>query len=222
MFEELQINDCWKKIGVWGDSTCPELKEHGHCRNCPVYSSAAAQLLNGTPPSRYLEEWTSLVARKREVEDSNTHSVVIFCIGSEWLALSIKIFKEVANAKTIHSLPHRRQGIVLGLVNVRGELLVCVSLARALGLEKAEASRDKKRVAQQRLLVLNDEGKRLVFPVDEVGGIHHYRPKDIHEIPSTLAGKVATHTAGILSWQKKTVGRLDDQLLLYTLNKDLS
>ena len=36
--------------------------------------------------------------------------------------------------RLIHSLPHRRQGIVLGLVNVRGELLICVSLARLLGI----------------------------------------------------------------------------------------
>jgi len=82
MFEELQINDCWKKIGVWGDSTCPELKEHGHCRNCPVYSSAAAQLLNGTPPSRYLEEWTSLVARKREPITSKPMTAVTASITS--------------------------------------------------------------------------------------------------------------------------------------------
>src|SRR2546422_1979826 len=37
---------------------------------------------------------------------------------------------EVAERRVIHSLPHRRTGIVLGVVNVRGELLVCVSLGR--------------------------------------------------------------------------------------------
>ena len=36
------INDCWNRIGVRGDASCPELEQHVHCRNCPVYSAAAA------------------------------------------------------------------------------------------------------------------------------------------------------------------------------------
>ena len=32
---------CWRRIGVAGDRTCPELAQHVHCRNCPVYAGAA-------------------------------------------------------------------------------------------------------------------------------------------------------------------------------------
>ncbi len=39
---EIAIDDCWNRIGVRGDGSCPELKRHIHCRNCPVYSAAAA------------------------------------------------------------------------------------------------------------------------------------------------------------------------------------
>jgi len=215
------IHDCWNRIGVWGNGECPELTEHIHCRNCPVYSNAATRLLDTEPPSHYVEEWTELVARERESRETEIHSAVIFCLGSEWLALSTKVFKEVAEAKTIHSLPHRRQGIILGLVNIRGELLVCISLARALGLEKTpEPNRDKKRAA--RLLVVNYEGSRLVFPVDEVGGIHRFVPGEVKAAPATVAGAVATHTTGLISWRDKLAGRLDEQLLFYTLNKGLS
>ena len=97
--------------------------------------------------------------------------------------------------------------------------LVCISLARALGLEKTQ---EKKRTTQQRLLVISDEGRRLVFPVDEVGGIHHFSQKEVKPIPTTLAGVAAVHTTGVLSWQNKSVGCLDEQLLFYTLNKGLS
>ena len=41
-----RIEDCWNKIGVWGNQECPELERVIHCRNCPVYSSAAARLLD--------------------------------------------------------------------------------------------------------------------------------------------------------------------------------
>lgn len=217
------INDCWNKIGVWGKADCPELVKHGHCRNCPVYSTAATQLLNGTPPPRYLEEWTKLIAKERPVQESDVQSAVIFCLGSEWLALSTKVFKEIADVRTIHTLPHRRKGVVLGIVNIRGELLICVSLARALGLEKsAEVQREKNRIGYHRFLVINEEGKRLVFPVDEIGGIHHFSLKEVKDVPSTIGGAVATHTIGVLSWKDRTVGRLDEQLLFYTLNKGLA
>jgi len=37
------VNACWTTIGVRGDASCPELKQHVHCRNCPVYSAGARQ-----------------------------------------------------------------------------------------------------------------------------------------------------------------------------------
>jgi chemotaxis-related protein WspD len=224
MFDALSINDCWNTIGIWGNAECPELKKHIHCRNCPVYSAGAREMLNVELPLHYLDEWTNFVAREKEIKEPDIHSTVIFCIGSEWFALSTRVFKEVAELKTIHSLPHHRQGLILGIVNVRGELLVCVSLAHALGLEKKpeNASQEKKRMAQHRLLVISDEGRRLVFPVDEVGGIHHFSPKEVRQIPATLAGVAAVHTTGVLSWRNKSVGCLDEQLLFYTLNKGLS
>ena len=41
-FARAGLNDCWNKIGVRGDGSCPELARHVHCRNCPVYSASAA------------------------------------------------------------------------------------------------------------------------------------------------------------------------------------
>jgi chemotaxis-related protein WspD len=224
MPDALPINDCWNKIGVWGNAECPELAKHTHCRNCPTYSAGATQMLNRTVPPNYLEERTNLVSRERESKQPDIHSSVIFCVGTEWFALATKVFREVAELKTIHSLPRRREGIVLGIVNVRGELLVCVSLARALGLEEVQenANRVKKRTGHRRLLVIVNEGRRLGFPVDEVGGIHHFSPQELKQVPATLAGVAAVHTSAVLPWQNKSVGCLDEQLLFYTLNKGLS
>jgi len=40
------IDDCWNRIGIHGDKSCPLLAEHIHCRNCSVYSAAATRLLD--------------------------------------------------------------------------------------------------------------------------------------------------------------------------------
>jgi chemotaxis-related protein WspD len=218
------LNDCWNKIGVRGDGSCPELERHVHCRNCPVYSASAAQLLEADLPTSHLDEWTGHFSREQAAGVAGTHSVVIFRIAAEWLALPTAVFKEVAALRAVHSLPHRRNGTVLGLANVRGELLVCVSLAVVLGLEQADAPKAAKGRAQQhqRLLVIAREGARLVFPVDEVHGIHRCPPSELKAVPATVAKATATYTKSVFAWNQKTVGCLDDQLLFYTLNRSLA
>ena len=223
MAESVAINDCWNKIGVWGNGECPELERHVHCRNCPVYSAAAAQLLDSAVPPHYLDEWTGILAKEKPVEGLETDSVVIFRVETEWLALSTMVFQEISDRRPVHSLPHRRNGIVLGLVNIRGELLVCVSLREILGMEKtANLIGENSRAIHQRFLVVSREGQRLVFAVDEVHGTRRFNPGDLKDVPATVARATATYTKGILLWENKSVGCLDDQLLFYTLNRSLT
>jgi chemotaxis-related protein WspD len=217
------VGDCWNQIGVRGDGSCPELRQHVHCRNCPVFASAAEKLLDRELPAAEIAERTRHVAAVREVRESDTHSVVVFRIGQEWLALPADLFEEVADPRPIHVLPHRRSEVVLGVANIRGELRVCVSLAKLLNIEigvqtlKRDA-RTRKRYP--RLLVLRREGSRVAAPVDEVHGVHRYHPKSLREVPATLAQ--SAYARSILNWQDRSVGVLDDQLLFYSIERSLT
>src|SRR5437870_1931260 len=122
-----EIQTCWQTIGVYGNGECQELKEFVHCRNCPVYSTAAQRLLDRPLPADYQREWTQHFSKKETPGKPVKTSAVLFRIGAEWLALPAQTFQEIAERRPIHSLPHRRLGVVVGLVNVRGELLICVS-----------------------------------------------------------------------------------------------
>lgn len=217
------INDCWNKIGVRGDSSCPELKKYVHCRNCPVYSAAAVDLLDTDLPADHLTRWTPHVAQEKALIELDRHSVVVFRIGDEWLALPTILFKEIASIGVIHSVPHQHNGVVLGLTNIRGELLVCISLRELLGQQQAtEHKRDKHHVVDGRFMVMQREGGRVVFPVDEVHGVSHFNPHDQSPVPATLAKATATYTRALLPWQQKSVGLLDDQLLFYTINRSFA
>lgn len=215
------FDDCWNRIGVRGDASCPELKKQVHCRNCPVYSAAAAQRLDiGLPPD-YLDRWTRHVAQDKQVLEAHTHSVIVFRIEAEWLALPTAVFSEIASLRTIHSIPHRRNGIVLGLANIRGELLACVSLEQILGLEQ-QRHQERKRAIDDRLLVLDYEGHRSVCPVDEVYGIQRFHARLLTEAPATLAKAATPFIKSVLHWQDKSVGLLDEQLLFHTVNRSLA
>ena len=209
--------DCWKRIGVWGDRSCPELKEYLHCRNCPVYAAGAARLLDAAVSESYLAAHATHYAQAKRDSRQGTHSAVIFRIAREWFALSTAVFREVAPLRPVHSLPHRRDRIVTGLANIRGELLVCVSLTATLGLADEVGKGHTARLA-----VVNREGDRFVFVADEVAGIFRYEAADLGVVPATLAHAHATYTRGMLTWSERPVGVIDDQLLFFTLNRSLA
>jgi hypothetical protein len=142
----LVVDDCWNRIGVRGDASCPELKRHVHCRNCPTHGDAASALLRRELPVAYRADWAGHFARRQEVEDPGTESAMIFRVGTEWLALPASVFQEVAELGAIHSLPHRRSSLVLGLTNVRGESLICFSLANLIGGDEAPQPKRDNRV----------------------------------------------------------------------------
>jgi chemotaxis-related protein WspD len=214
---------CWNSIGVRGDSSCPDLEQYVHCRNCPVFLGAAQALLDRPLAAAEIAERTAHFAQRQASDRPSTESVVVFRIGAEWLGLPIAVVEEVAPCRAIHSLPHRRGGAVLGLTNVRGELLVCVSLEHLLSLERGpDANVRTAHVAHKRLLVVRREHTRAVCPADEVHGIHRLSPGELQAVPVTLARAAGRHARGVLPWRGRSVGVLDDQLLFYTLQRSLA
>jgi chemotaxis-related protein WspD len=217
------LDDCWNRIGVRGDATCVELLAQVHCRNCPVYSRQARLLLDRAQVHD-LAETTRLFAADKQAAQRGEHSAFVFRVGPEWLALSTSVLDEIADLRPIHGLPHRRSGVVLGLANVRGELIVCVSLAQLLGIEElAEGlhARGQSRVAVRRLLVVRERGLRLAFPVDEVHGTQPYDSSQLQAPPSTVARATASYTRAVLPWEGIAVGLLDEGLLFHSLNRNL-
>ena len=220
-FAQAQIDDCWNSIGVRGDGSCARLREHIHCRNCPVYFAGAVALLDRPAPADYLATWTKHVAQAKHVEEAETQSVVIFRVAGEWLGLATHVVSEVTNALPIHSLPHKRGGVVVGIVNVRGVLVVCASLAHVLGIEPLAGAQENKSARHARLLVIRRDDVRMVCPVDEVHGIQRYRSTSLLEPPSTVTRAAASYSKAILPWNKHSVGIVDEERLFLMLKRSI-
>lgn len=185
--------------------------------------NATMHLLHRPPPDDYVREWTERIATEKRIREEGSSSAVIFRLGREWLALPTRVFQEVAEHCTLHTVPHRRGGILAGLVSIRGELLLCASIGALLGIDHTpQARNDTNRVVFSRLLVANRAGNRLAFPVDEVHRVTRYHPRDLKPVPATLANAASRFTTGLLRWEEKTVGCLDDELLFYQLDKSFA
>lgn len=215
------VTPCWNTIGARGDRSCPELAAHIHCHNCPTYANGAAALLDRPAPEGLASDRAEHFAKAKAADERDAPSVVIFRIGPEWFALATSVVAEVAERRAIHSVPHKRGGIVLGIANVRGELLVCVSLPRLIGLESQESTSGPHRAGHDRLLVVRGDGVRAVLPADEVCGIERFHSRELREVPTTVSKAPTSHTKAVVSWQGHVVGLLDDERLLRTLDRSL-
>ena len=217
------LDACWRRIGVGGDRSCPKLQEHVHCQNCEVFSAAATRLLDRNVTTEQLAEWTRHVARPKKESDVDVRSILVFRIGPEWLGLPTAVLHDIDSLRPIHSLPHRRSAAILGVVNVRGELVVCVSLSHLLGLDlAAQPRRDLGQLVHPRILVFQCEEGRIAAPVDEVYGIHRYPLRELKPLPTTVARAAASFSRGVLQHLDHSVGLLDEESLFSAVNRSLS
>ncbi|MET0427592.1 MAG: chemotaxis protein CheW [Microvirga sp.] len=213
------VDACWNRIGVRGDKSCAALEVHAHCRNCPTYSVTATTLLDREILADSVRAWSEHYAKVQQAERPKDLSAVLFRVGTEWFALDTRIFDEVVEPRAVHRLPHRRSPVVLGITNIRGELVVCVSIARLLDIAESPPEAGGRSV---RLLVLRTPSGRIAIPVDEVQHTHRYHEGERLPPPATSARSATSFTSGLLAWQGRMVSSLDDIRLLDAFDRSLA
>jgi chemotaxis-related protein WspD len=228
-----RADQCWTTIGVFsnGQGTCEALDRFTHCRNCPVFTQAGRALLEREPPSGYRREAADALAEEKAEEPPGTESMVIFRIEREWLALPTRLLSEVVDPEKFHSLPHRKNPVLLGVVNVHGDIQLCVSLKALLEIEDHPAARrDRRLPSQRRMIVIGEPGNQWVFPADEILGIDRVHPRLFQRTPVTVAKAGSAYTRAIFTWSRKkkggevdalNVALLDADLILYSLPRNV-
>jgi chemotaxis-related protein WspD len=216
--------ECWNRIGVRGDRSCPELNKVVHCHNCDIFGAAGRRFLDAPSPSGYLKEWTQRLALPLEESAADLQGVLIFRLQKEWLALSVQVLVEVTTARPVHRIPHRG-GLLAGLVNIRGELNLCAHLDQVLGIvspegeDASEPEGEARRTlaVRERLVVTQRDGERWVFRVDEVDQVHRFSFRQLTAVPPTVARAATRLTRGIFLHQDRTIGLLDEERLFQAL-----
>jgi chemotaxis-related protein WspD len=221
--------DCWRRIGVAGDRSCPELNTFIHCRNCPVFAQAARSFFDRSAPEGYLAEWTRWLAEpdglgSRQAAESTQEedqgetpvqregiSVLVFRLGEEWLAVRTEAVVELTTPRPVHRVPHRSNRVFTGLVNLQGQAQLCVSLHGLLGVDAPASS--------VRLVVLRDRDRAetWVFGADEVLGVQRVPRSHWRSVPSTLINPAVGFSQAVLSWNGRSVGLLDEQRVFAAL-----
>jgi chemotaxis-related protein WspD len=219
----IKLDDCWNRIGTWSDvdteRRCERLAEVVHCINCDVYTSAGRKLLNRDAPKEYLDEWRQVLAEPEPQPDFESLSMVLFRLHDKWLALPTHLFEQVLGERLIHGVPHNRNDSLLGLVNVRNELVLCVAMDKVIGLNatKGHDTTNTRKVGDGRLIVIKKAGLRWAFYVNEVQGIYRCSRDKLTRLDGDQHAMTAGFAQAGFYWTERPVALLDEDSLVDSL-----
>ncbi len=185
--------------------------------------SEPPNLLERAPTQDYIQEWTETLKKQQTpVEDLDTISVLVFRLGHEWFALSTACFKEATYRRQIHHVPHWSGSLLYGIINLNGELRLCVDLYRLLGIESAPSSLfESMPYRVDRMMAIKKDGDFWAFPVDEIAGIHVWKHSAIENVPANINKSTTNYLKGIMRNEDKHIGLLDEELLFYSLRRSI-
>jgi chemotaxis-related protein WspD len=166
------------------------------------------------PAKNYIKEWSDRLAREKEARQKNTFSAVLVRFENSRLALPALVVREIVDVRKVHTIPHRTNHFLRGVVNIRGMLHLCIDLRTLLGTQPAEEKKGGRHYS--RMVVVEKDAKAWVFMVDEVLSLHRFPPHQI--IPLADTGRTSR---GILEWQGTTYDVLDEKLFFQRLEQEL-
>jgi purine-binding chemotaxis protein CheW len=132
-------------------------------------------------------------------DSSELLQLVSFKIGNEEYGVDILIVQEINKITQITKVPNAPD-FVEGVINLRGRVIPIIDLRTRLKLEKKPHDKDT------RIIVVEIERKTIGFIVDAVSEVLRI-PANVTEAPPELV-------AGIDSEFIKSVGKLEDRLLI--------
>ena len=169
-------------------------------------------------PDDYRLEVTEELAAATAAVVEETASVLVLRVGSEWFALRTQVLQEVSGYQKPYLLPFRSGALLAGVVNVNGELLLCISLEAALGLSSEHKD---KPVGRPRLCVVGNGRERFAFGVDEILGVRRISSARLQPVPVTLDKSPSAQTTSCFEADGHNVGLIDERRLFNSLDRSL-
>jgi len=110
-------------------------------------------------------------------QESEELQVVVFNVGGHDFAIAIAVVREIINVTKLVALPDMPSSMV-GIINVRGNVLPIVDLKSRFALGRSSASED----ANQKILLVDLEGSMVGFLVDSVSEVLRVSRKSLESI----------------------------------------
>ncbi|MBN4054172.1 chemotaxis protein CheW [Nitrospira defluvii] len=155
----------------------------------------------GNPPGD-AERRVATFDRRRE----NNRQYVTFFLRDHYLGLEVESVQEVFTKKDMTGVPLASEAIV-GLINLRGHIIVSIDLRKRLNFEERSDEGDV-----MSIVVRTSDGKVNLI-VDRIGGVIEVRPDLFEAPPTTLGGQLQKVVKGIYKLEGQLLLALDTELI---------
>lgn len=152
----------------------------------PPAGSGLEQLMSRPLGEADLDLATAALAAPLERRSESRLSVLAFRAGGEILAVRAVDTAKVVPCSAIHRVPHRRNPVFRGIANHDGELLLCMSIERAMGLPDAPPGGGSA-PPPTAMVVMESGRERWAFPVEAVIGVTDVDQASLRPPPLTVS-----------------------------------
>lgn len=142
--------------------------------------SSNGKNLNLPIPEGQREVWArQLAAELQAAPAGKPIRRFVFRVGAEWFGLEPKVLALTLPDTRPRQLPHQPDGLVEGLINADGRIVVCIRMPRIWDIMPSQGPSAQNR----RILVLSIDGWTFAIRTEEVLGIEDFLDEDIQPLP---------------------------------------
>jgi purine-binding chemotaxis protein CheW len=165
--------------------------------------------MGGTPEEILERRAESLALEAIEEEVSDRVGILLFRIGEEWYAVRVADVREIFQEYDVTGVPCTPE-FILGVTNVRGEILSVTDPALLVGLGRIAGEAG----VQLPAVVIKNEATTTALVVDEIGDIVEVSSEAIEPPVSIMDRSQAEFVAGSVFVNQTMIGLLDVDRLL--------
>lgn len=139
-----------------------------------------------------------------ETENTNKDLVELatFFIGNALCGMDILKVQEINKLSQMTRVPKAPE-YVLGILNLRGQIVTIIDLGKKLGLGETDTSQDSRNI------IVNSPGGHVGFLVNSIGDVVTADMERVERAPANMSGIQGDFFTGVFKTQNNLIGMLD-------------
>ena len=133
---------------------------------------------------------------------SDTVELASFYIGEALCGMDILKVQEINKLIEMTRVPQAPE-YVLGILNLRGEIITIVDLGKKLGLKSTEMSH------KTRNIIVNSNGEHIGLMVEQISDVIQAEWEKVEPPPANIGGVQGRYFTGVFKTEDRLVGILD-------------
>ena len=135
-----------------------------------------------------------------------------FYVGDALYGMDILRVQEINRLMDFTKVPQSPE-YVMGIMNLRGQIVTVIDLSKKLGLSKTELK------DESRNIIVNDQGEYIGLLVDRISDVVRTDTDKIEPPPSNMGGVQGKFLQGVFKMDKNLIGILNVEELLKTADE---